>query len=463
MNIRFVTSNEFKLEEIKTILNEKNLNVLPVNIKIEELQTDDNLKLIKDKTIKAFKEVGRPLFVEHTGFYLEYISGLPGGLSEIFWLKLGPKVFTELFGNNSNNKAVVKTIIGYCDGYKIYTFESKVFGKISSKPYGFSKFEWDQIFIPYGYNKTVAEMGEEKNKVSSKRKALNKFVNFLKNNNKIFKKRDYSFINNLCESIINKNVVLFVGAGVSNNLHLPSWEPLLESMGKDLGYDEEIFKTLGGNLTLAEYYKNKKHGISEVRNLLLKDEENIKEEIAKSDIHKLIVELDFPLIYTTNYDRCLETAFDYYNKKYILIKTVEDLINLDNTITQIIKFHGDLNDENSVVLTESSYFQRLNFESPLDIKLRADMLGKSILFIGYGFNDINIRYLLYKLNKIWTNSSSPYAKPKSYMFLTKPNPVQEEILEARGIIPIVSTSDNPGEGLKDFLKLLKEKIIKLKN
>lgn len=42
--------------------------------------------------------------------------------------------------------------------------------------------------------------------------------------------------------------------------------------------------------------------------------------------------------------------------------------------------------------------------SPLDIKLRADALGKSILFIGYSLTDINIRYLLYKLHIQWAES-----------------------------------------------------------
>ena len=66
--------------------------------------------------------------------------------------------------------------------------------------------------------------------------------------------------------------------------------------------------------------------------------------------------------------------------------------------TQIIKFHGDFDDDSSLVLTESSFFIALDFESPLDIKLRSDSLEKSLLFIGYSLSDINIRYMLYKLH-----------------------------------------------------------------
>ncbi len=109
-------------------------------------------------------------------------------------------------------------------------------------------------------------------------------------------------------------------------------------------------------------------------------------------------------------------------------------------------------------MTESSYFERLDFEEPLDIKLRADILGKTILFIGYSLNDINIRVLLYKLNKMWKNSNCQSAQPKSYMFLGKPNPVQQEILEARGIKTFVSDNDDMQQGLINFLNQLGEGI-----
>ena len=57
----------------------------------------------------------------------------------------------------------------------------------------------------------------------------------------------------------------------------------------------------------------------------------------------------------------------------------------------------------------------------LDIKLRSDMLGKTILYIGYSLEDINMRFLLYKLSKIWEKYKD--IRPASYIFLTKPNEV----------------------------------------
>ena len=126
--------------------------------------------------------------------------------------------------------------------------------------------------------------------------------------------------------------------------------------------------------------------------------------------------------------------------------------------TQIIKFHGDFDDDTSLVLTESSFFQRLDFESPLDIKLRSDSLEKSLLFIGYSLSDINIRYMLYKLHKQWKESNFEHIRPKSYIFLVEPNPIKESLLIERGIIPIVSVNEEPGIALTNFLRNLLDSI-----
>nr|WP_251047698.1 SIR2 family protein [Planococcus sp. ISL-110] len=173
--------------------------------------------------------------------------------------------------------------------------------------------------------------------------------------------------------------------------------------------------------------------------------------IANSAIYREIIKLDFPVIYTTNFDRWLEYAYDHYGKEYTKITNVADMTLTENNKTQIIKFHGDFDDDSSIVLTESSYFNRLDFETSLDIKLRSDSLEKSILFIGYSLSDINIRYMLYKLHHQWKASKYEHLRPKSYIFLTDPNPVREAILNERGIIPIVYQNDDPGKALTNFL------------
>lgn len=267
-------------------------------------------------------------------------------------------------------------------------------------------------------------------------------------------------ISDLVESIRKKEIILFIGAGVSASLDLPVFKELINHIAEQLGYDPDIYNVLGDGdyLILAEYYKVKKGSIGELRSWMDKNFHNQNVKIEKSKIHELIIKLDFPIIYTTNYDRWIEKAFEYYKKDYTKIKNITDIKDVVNDKTQIIKFHGDFDDDNSIVLTETSYFNRLNFESPLDIKLRSDILGKGILFIGYSLDDINIRYLLYKLAKLWKTSHQPKLKPKSYVFLPRPNKIKKAILENKDIKVISSEIDDIQDATEEFLSSLWHKL-----
>lgn len=258
----------------------------------------------------------------------------------------------------------------------------------------------------------------------------------------------------LKRSIKNGSVILFVGAGISATLGLPNWSELISHIAEELGYDYRLFKSYGDSLSLAEFYELEKGHLGELRSWMDTNWNVSDKTILDSKIYKDIVELRFPIIYTTNYDHCLERAYQLHGKRYKRIVDVDDLIDLNPSYTQIVKFHGDTISDTSIVLSERSYFERLDFNSPLDIKLKSDMLGKSILFIGYSLSDINIRLLLYKIDKLWKRSKYEKVKPKSYIFLPNPNPIQEKILESRGIQAIIGNNLNKAVSIENFLSEL---------
>jgi len=260
----------------------------------------------------------------------------------------------------------------------------------------------------------------------------------------------------LIDALRNQNVILFAGAGVSMNVGLPSWSKLIDEVASRVGYEPDIFSQLGDHLTLAEYYILNAGAIGELRSKMdtqwHSNEQRAKVE--SSEIYRMLVTLPFNIIYTTNYDRYFEWACNKHEREYIKIANVGDLVHARDHGLQIVKFHGDFDDDQSIVLTEASFFERLSFESPLDIKLRSDVLGKTILFVGYSLADINMRLLFYKLHKMWASSPHSKARPRSYIFLARPNSVQEAVLKSRGIESIVSSVDDPKEGLTNFLREL---------
>lgn len=180
MKLRFMSSNEHKITEVKRILAPDGVEIVPVSRKIEELQTQDVEALVRDKLIKAFQEIGRPLFVEHTGLYLRGLNDLPAGLTQIFWDRLKAERFADLVAALADDKVLAKTVLGYCDGYQIHLFEGTIEGKVPRTPVGPDDFQWDCVFIPEGHTRTFAEMGAEKDDVSMRRRALDKFAAHLR-------------------------------------------------------------------------------------------------------------------------------------------------------------------------------------------------------------------------------------------------------------------------------------------
>src|SRR4030095_2048802 len=105
-------------------------------------------------------------------------------------------------------------------------------------------------------------------------------------------------------------LVPFVGAGLSRPLGLPSWELLVDNIAVQLGYDPEIYRLNGSKLQLAEYFVAEKGSIGPLRSEMDRLFNPTDEANLASTPHRLLVELTFPLIYTTNYDRIIERAFD---------------------------------------------------------------------------------------------------------------------------------------------------------
>lgn len=175
--IRFISGNPHKISETQSILGPLGFTIVPVSLKINEIQTSDVTSLVKDKCVKAFREIGRPLFVEHTSLFLEALGGFPGGLTEVFWNTVEADRFSAMFGGTN---VIAKTVIGYCDGKKMSQFPGEISGLVASSPAGSRDFQWDCVFIPDGYSQTFAELGDKKNEISMRRIAVDAFATYLR-------------------------------------------------------------------------------------------------------------------------------------------------------------------------------------------------------------------------------------------------------------------------------------------
>lgn len=256
----------------------------------------------------------------------------------------------------------------------------------------------------------------------------------------------------LIEAVRDRTAVGFIGAGFSRSLGLPTFSQLMTELATDLGFDPDLFASFGEPWTLAQYYVLKKLGIGDLRSRLDTKWHSDAVDITGSRLHHGLLALDLPIIYTTNWDRWIERAHERGGKPYQVVRNVADIRNLKEGVTQIVKYHGDFSDDDSLVLTESSYFDRMEMATPLDVKLLADVMGRTILFMGYSLRDTNIRFFLHRLHRMWQSTKLEGARPRSFVVMNRPNPVEEAVLQEWGVEAIVLEEGNPVEKASEFLE-----------
>lgn len=254
----------------------------------------------------------------------------------------------------------------------------------------------------------------------------------------------------LVDAVRSHRCILFAGAGISAPLGLPSWSRLAEHMRGEL----KLEGTEASHQMLAEYYRLTMGSIGGLRSWMDRTWAVTEKRVRSSKVHKAIVGLEFPLVYTTNYDSNLEAAYRLYGREFVKVVNARDLVRATQNLPQIIKFHGDFEDDESLVLTETDHFDRLTFDSPLDIKFRSDTLGRTILFVGYSMSDLNIRFLLHKLWRMWRTSGREKERPPSYIFVLDRDPVRDAVLDQWGLT-VISGDEKCSDALEQFLEQLR--------
>jgi len=176
--IIFVTGNLNKVREANQILGSFRIDVEHVNLRLNEIQSDRLEEIAKASALEATHQVGKPVIVEDSGLFIKSLGGFPGPFSSYVQRTIGNRGILKLMREIDDRESCFKSVVAYCDGKrKALSFTGEVRGKISHKERG-KVWGFDPIFIPDGEGgETYAEMGAvEKNRISHRRRALEKFA-----------------------------------------------------------------------------------------------------------------------------------------------------------------------------------------------------------------------------------------------------------------------------------------------
>ena len=185
----FATNNAHKLEEVAAILGDQvellSLNDIGCQTDIPETaETLEGIALLKSSYI--YKNYHLDCFADDTGLEVEALNGAPGVYSARYAGGEGHdaqanmlKLLHELDGKE-NRKAQFRTAISLILDGKEYLFEGVIKGEIIKEKRGDSGFGYDPVFMPKGYDRTFAELGNDiKNQISHRALAVQKLCEFL--------------------------------------------------------------------------------------------------------------------------------------------------------------------------------------------------------------------------------------------------------------------------------------------
>jgi len=188
MKMVLATQNKHKLEEVRDILKDLDIEILSM----EEVGLKD-LKIMEDgatfeensmlKAVTVMEKTNLPAIADDSGLEVDFLNGAPGVYSA--------RYAGENSTDKENNMKLLESLknvrqedrtgrfvsvisVAFPDGRRI-SVRGECEGIIAFEERGNNGFGYDPLFIVPQYNKTFAELGNEiKNKISHRAKALEK-------------------------------------------------------------------------------------------------------------------------------------------------------------------------------------------------------------------------------------------------------------------------------------------------
>ncbi len=182
MEIYFATGNPNKFKEAKKIFEKNAAGIMLKHFEFRhrEIRSDSIEEIALESAEAAYRELGKPVFVEDTGLFIDALDGFPGTYSAWVQKKIGCRGILKLLEGIGESDARFEACIAFNDGKGIRSFKGVCEGTIAESERGKSGFGYDPIFVPKGESSTFAESIELKNKYSHRYKSLLELIRYLK-------------------------------------------------------------------------------------------------------------------------------------------------------------------------------------------------------------------------------------------------------------------------------------------
>ncbi len=191
MKIILATKNKSKIKEMNSIFSDTGIQFVSMDdfLSVPEIKEDGKTyhENAFKKAILVHEKTGLPVVSEDSGLEVDALNRVPGIFSARFAGenasdKENIQKLLRLIKDVPEKRRRARFISVFCiiNNEKERFFEGEVRGKIIDTPRGDSGFGYDPVFIPEGYEKTFAELGDAiKNKISHRANAMKKLREYL--------------------------------------------------------------------------------------------------------------------------------------------------------------------------------------------------------------------------------------------------------------------------------------------
>ncbi|MDF1659772.1 MAG: SIR2 family protein [Verrucomicrobiales bacterium] len=261
-------------------------------------------------------------------------------------------------------------------------------------------------------------------------------------------------------ALIDRDLIVFVGAGLSSPANCPSWEQLLTGLAEKA---ESEAIAIDDPIELSSLIKgstfHKQIAASELQYALgEKMMEYITDRfrnVKPTQNHDLLSRLTLKGIITTNYDHLIEKA--YQNSHSSELETViaqdsERYSILKSDQPWLFKLHGSSERGRTIVLSSEDY-ERLARETATFRMLEAMLQNNVVLFVGFGLEDPDSMDTIRRLNRAYGG-----ALQRHYALVAENSlgPAKKRFYKDNyniQLLPYSNTNDKH-EGVTEFLQQL---------
>lgn len=178
--ITYITGNSRKFKNAKKFLKPYGIDVSQKEIEAPEIQADKAKDIAIYSSEYASKMLNKPVIKMDVSFHINSLNGFPGPYIKQINNWFSPQQIIELLLDKKDRSSYFIDIIAFSSPNKeTKCLELITTGEISKKVSGENGWGIDKIFIPDGFNKTLASMTDNERQDVWKTKHWKKLAEYL--------------------------------------------------------------------------------------------------------------------------------------------------------------------------------------------------------------------------------------------------------------------------------------------